>query len=157
MGRLYIFRVEWTEADPQVGAPTIIHPSADEFRNRYNADTRTEYGFSLAISRDGSTLAVAAPYMNHMGAVYIYSRPDGPGQDWSDITHADAVKATPAVTRPGAPASTRPARLTPPLAAAATPAPTAMSGAPRSGPRWIYPWATTGRRRTSSACRPTGG
>ena len=97
VGRLYIFRVDWTEADPQVGVPTIIHPSADEFRNRYNADTRTEYGYSLAISRDGSTLAVAAPYMNHMGAVYIYSRPDGPGQDWGDITHADAVKATPAV------------------------------------------------------------
>ncbi len=98
VGRLYVFRVDWTDAGLQVGAPTVIHPSPDEFRNRYNADTKTEYGYSLAISRDGSTLAVTAPYMNHMGAVYIYSRPDGPGQDWSDITHADAVKATPAVT-----------------------------------------------------------
>ena len=100
VGRLYIFRIDWTDAGVQIGAPTIIHPSADEFRNRHSAaatDTRTEYGYSLNISRDGSTLAVVAPYMNHMGAVYIYSRPDGPGQDWSDITHADAVKATPAV------------------------------------------------------------
>ena len=100
VGRLYIFRIDWTDAGVQIGAPTIIHPSADEFRNRHSAaatDTRTEYGYSLNISRDGSTLAVVAPYMNHMGAVYIYSRPDGPGEDWSDITHADAVKATPAV------------------------------------------------------------
>ena len=100
VGRLYIYRVDWTDAGVQIGAPTIIHPSADEYRNRHSAaatDTRTEYGYSLNISRDGSTLAVVAPYMNHMGAVYIYSRPDGPGRDWSDITHADAVKATPAV------------------------------------------------------------
>ena len=119
VGRLYVFRVDWTAAGLQVGEPTIIHPSADEYRNRHSAaatDTRTEYGYSLNISRDGSTLAVAAPYMNHMGAVYIYSRPDGEGQDWSDITHADAVKATPAVvpawgtgvdaTRPFTPTST---------------------------------------------------
>ncbi len=119
VGRLYVFRVDWTAAGLQVGAPTIIHPSADEYRNRHSAaatDTRTEYGYSLNISRDGSTLAVAAPYMNHMGAVYIYSRPDGEGRDWSDITHADAVKATPAVvpawgtgvdaTRPFTPTST---------------------------------------------------
>ena len=97
VGRLYVFRVDWTAAGVQVGAPTIIHPSVDEFRNRYNT-TLPEYGFSLNISRDGSTLAVTAPYINHMGAVYIYSRPDGPGQDWGDLKHADAVKATPAVT-----------------------------------------------------------
>ena len=97
IGRLYVYRVDWTAAGLSVGAPTVIHPSPDEFRNRYNA-TLPEYGFSLNISRDGSTLAVTAPYMNHMGAVYIYSRPDGEGQDWSDISHADAVKATPAVT-----------------------------------------------------------
>ncbi len=101
VGRLYVYRVDWTAAGVQVGAPTVIHPSADEFRNRYTGpatDTRTEYGYSLNISRDGSTLAVTAPWANHMGAVYIYSRPDGPDRDWSDITHADAVKATPAVT-----------------------------------------------------------
>ena len=99
IGRLYVFRVDWTETGVQVGAPTTVQPSADEFRNRYNTNnTHTEYGYSLNISRDGSTLAVVAPYMNHVGAVYIYSRPDGEGEDWSDISHADAVKATPVVT-----------------------------------------------------------
>ena len=96
LGRLYIFRLDWDAAAG--GGVTVtpqgsLAPTLAEANNRHGAIS-AKYGAAVAVSRDGGTLAVSAPTMNEMGAIYVYSRPDGAGQDWGDITYADGVKVT---------------------------------------------------------------
>ena len=105
VGRLWIYSLEWP-ADQNSAAPPVatlhgyIAPPLSEAGNFYHYTANTtahwaSYGSSVAISADGSTLAVGAPWMNITGAVYVYTRPDGPGQSWADLAYADGVKVTP--------------------------------------------------------------
>ena len=93
MGRLHRFRLDWDDNGVTVTHLGWLTPPLAEADNRWGAAV-AQYGGAVSFSRDGGTLAVGAPRMNVMGAVYVYSRPDGPGQDWGDITYADGVKVT---------------------------------------------------------------
>ena len=92
-GRLYRYRLDWDDEGVTVTPMGALAPPRTESRNRHG-QTWAWYGAAVAFSRDGSTLAVTAPRMNMMGAVYVYSRPDGPGEDWGDVEYADGVKVS---------------------------------------------------------------
>ena len=95
VGRVYIYRLDWDDRGTvEATLETTLEPPASEINNATRVDV-VYYGQSLTMSRDGSTLAVVAEDMNIMGAVYVYTRPDGPGQDWGDIRYEDGVKVTP--------------------------------------------------------------
>ena len=93
MGRLYIFRLDWDNDGVTVTQEGALAPTLAEADNRHSTAV-AHYGAAVDLSRDGRTLAVSAPRMNEMGAIYVYTRPDGAGQDWGDITYADGVKVT---------------------------------------------------------------
>ena len=93
LGRLYIFRLDWGDDEVTVTQEGALAPTLAEANNRHGT-VSARYGAAVAISRDGGTLAVSAMTMNEMGAIYVYSRPDGAGEDWGDITYADGVKVT---------------------------------------------------------------
>ena len=107
VGQLWIYRLNWA-ADPlevtQVGK---IAPPPSEFNNKQSGGVAA-YGTGVVISRDGSTLAVSSNEINNIGAVYVYSRPDGEGQNWGDLKHADGVKVTPVATPSWGTSTTRP-------------------------------------------------
>lgn len=108
VGRLHIYTLDWSTDPPTLTPRGSMQPSLAEAGNhmacignpcmlnysRYWAS----YGGAVSISADGSTLAVGAPRINQIGAVYIYTRPDGAGRDWSDIAYEDGVKVTVAPT-----------------------------------------------------------
>ena len=95
MGRLHIFQLDWDDDGVTVTSRGVLHPPKTESDNRPTGSSfGPKYAGAVEISRDGGTLAVSAHQMNHMGAIYVYSRPDGDGQDWGDITYADGVKVT---------------------------------------------------------------
>ena len=93
MGRLFRFRLDWDDDGVTVTPQGVLHPPRSEADNRHSG-AGARYGGAVSFSRDGSTLAVSASSMNMIGAVYVYTRPDGPGEDWGDITYADGVKVT---------------------------------------------------------------
>ena len=93
MGRLFRFRLDWNDAGVTVTPMGWLTPPLAEADNRHGAAI-ANYGGAVSFSRDGGTLAVSASRMNVMGAVYVYSRPDGPGEDWGDLEYADGVKVT---------------------------------------------------------------
>ena len=107
VGRLWIYRLDWT-ADPlEVTLVKWIAPPSSEFLNKQSGGVAA-YGTGVVISRDGGTLAVSSNEINNIGAVYVYSRPDGAGEDWGDLEHADGVKVTPVATPAWGTSSTRP-------------------------------------------------
>ena len=93
MGRLFRFRLDWDDDGVTVTPQGVLHPPRSEADNRHSG-AGARYGGAVSFSRDGSTLAVSASSMNMIGAVYVYTRPDGAGEDWGDITYADGVKVT---------------------------------------------------------------
>ncbi len=107
VGRLHIYTLDWTTDPPTLTPRGSMQPSLAEAGNhmacignpcmlnysRYWAS----YGGAVSISADGSTLAVGAPRINQIGAVYVYTRPDSEG-DWADIAYEDGVKVTVAPT-----------------------------------------------------------
>ena len=93
MGRLFIYRLDWDGDSVTATQEGTLTPPRSEVDNRHGA-SGARYGAAVDISRDGGTLAVSATRMNEMGAVYVYTRPDGAGEDWGDITYADGVKVT---------------------------------------------------------------
>jgi len=93
MGRLFIYRLDWDDDGVTVTQEGTLTPPRSEVDNRHGT-AGARYGAAVDISRDGGTLAVSAVRMNEMGAAYVYTRPDGEGQDWGDITYADGVKVT---------------------------------------------------------------
>ena len=93
LGRFYIFRLDWGDDGVTVTQEGALAPTLAEANNRHGT-VSARYGAAVVISRDGGTLAVSAPTMNEMGAIYVYSRPDSPSEDWGDITYADGVKVT---------------------------------------------------------------
>ena len=94
MGRLHIYRLDWDDDGVTVTSQGSLAAPLSEASNRPVGTSGPRYGAGVDISRDGGTLAVSAPRMNEMGAIYVYSRPDGPGEDWGDITYADGVKVS---------------------------------------------------------------
>ena len=94
MGRLHIYRLDWDDDGVTVTSQGSLAPPLSEASNRPVGTSGPRYGAGVDISRDGGTLAVSAPRMNEMGAIYVYSRPDGAGEDWGDITYADGVKVS---------------------------------------------------------------
>ena len=112
VGSLYIYKVDWSVEPVTVELVKRLHPPRSEFSNVSTSTIPApQYGASLDISDDGSTLAVGSRRMNHIGAVYIYQRPSGPGRSWGDIEYEDGIKLTVAPTPPwGDPAvaATRP-------------------------------------------------
>ena len=98
VGRLYISSLDWSTNPPTYTQHGTLQPPLSEAGNHSTGTVSTHYwasyGSAVAISADGSTLAVGAPRMNNAGAVYVYTRPDGPGRDWTDITYDEGVKVT---------------------------------------------------------------
>lgn len=78
IGALYIYQLTYDSSGELTvdSSPAKVQPPSTEYTNR-ESGTVAEYGSSVAISADGSTLVVSAPHMNHLGAVYVYSRPSG--------------------------------------------------------------------------------
>lgn len=118
-GGVHIYKLTYDDAgELTVGTSTTapahtLQPPLTETTNRRdggtptsNGNRRSMYGSSLAISADGSTLVVAARQINHVGALYVYTRPSS--GDWDDITYAEGVKVTPVVTPSWGNAGSRP-------------------------------------------------
>ena len=110
-GKLYIWKITYaaggTATQTQITTP--LSPPASEYTNRAANTDVPYYGRALSISADGQTLAVSASGMNSVGAVYVYSKPDGTGEDWNSLAYSDGVKVTPAqIPAWGSSGSTRP-------------------------------------------------
>ena len=110
VGKLYIWKITYnadgTATHTQISTP--LEPPATEYNNRELAADVPNYGTSVSISPDGQTLAVGAPDINSVGAVYVYTMPSGEGEDWNDLEYADGVKVTPVQIPAWGAASTRP-------------------------------------------------
>ena len=116
MGALVIFEIDYS-ADPVTVTERhrIRVPSMAELRSRGNPGTHASeipdlayYGVSVAVSADGSTLAVGAHRMHDVGAVYVYTRP-ATGWRASFGGWNGAVRVSPVVIPPwGDAASERP-------------------------------------------------
>ena len=117
VGSLYIFKLDWSDesqykrdyrdAPLSVTLVKRLSPPQSEFSNM-RGTVDVNYSSAVSISADGSTLAVAAQRMNNIGAVYVYTRPDGAGEDWGDIEYADGVKLTAAPAPAWGASGTRP-------------------------------------------------
>ena len=107
VGRFHIYRLDWTVDPPALTLAKTLAPPSSEFSN-HQGDGRAVYGNAMVISQDGSTLAVSANEINNVGAVYVYSRPDGAGEDWGDLEYANGVKVTPVAIPAWGAATTRP-------------------------------------------------
>ena len=101
-GRLYIYKIDWSQTPVAVSLERTLEPDSAEFSNIPVTDSNQDsyYGSVVVLSNDGGTLAVSAYDMNDMGAVYLYERPAGDGQDWSDISYSDGIKVTAAAVPP---------------------------------------------------------
>ena len=102
IGGVHIYKITYTATAASVSHEHTLEPTVastvnnSESWNRKDTGGRAEYGSSLALSADGSTLVVAARQMNHIGALYVYTKPTSSGS-WGDVTYASGVKVTPVV------------------------------------------------------------
>ena len=101
-GALYIYEVNYANDPPTVTQRRRINARRAELLSRgiivgsgHGTDDTGQYGTAVAVSADGSTLAVGAPLMHNTGAVYVYSRPAG---GWgAALGWNDAVRVSPVV------------------------------------------------------------
>ncbi len=101
VGALYIYEIDYS-ADPvaitQRREVRVSGPNEPRSKGTYGGtgqDYMTHYGAAVAISADGGTLAVGAPRMHDVGAVYVYTRPSG---GWgATLGWNDAVRVSPVV------------------------------------------------------------
>ena len=101
-GGMWIYRVNYAPATPTVSYVRRFHSQRVELLSRgiivgggLGTPDAGHYGTSVAVSADGSTLAVGAPLMHNTGAVYVYSRPAG---GWgASLGWNDAVRVSPVV------------------------------------------------------------
>ena len=105
IGGVHIYKITYTATAASVSQEHTLEPivvttvaNSESWNRRTTGNTagRAEYGSSLAISADGSTLVVAARQMNEIGALYVYTKPTSSGS-WGDVTYASGVKVTPVV------------------------------------------------------------
>lgn len=114
IGKLYIWKITHSASGAAtVGTPTELAPPTTETSNIRLGTAVPNYGRAVSISADGQTLAVGAPLMNTMGAVYVYTKPSGNdaqgnAKDWGDLTYAEGVKVTPVQIPSWGASSTRP-------------------------------------------------
>lgn len=122
IGRLYIYKVDYSADPPTIALERSIEPHPNDYRNDFTVvwdaggmgQAIALFGWGVAVSADGTTLAVAAPDINEIGAVYVYERPGlrtpthGPGgsttnthgamtaaavwADWGDLTQNSGTK-----------------------------------------------------------------
>ena len=115
VGSLYIYKLDWGDQykrdyrDTPLSVELVkrLVPPQSEYSNM-RGTVNVNYSSAVAISADGSTLAVAAQGMNNIGAVYVYTRPDGAGESWGDLEYADGVKLSAAPAPAWGMSSTRP-------------------------------------------------
>ena len=107
LGNLYIYKLDWSQDPPSIELAQHLVPPQSEFSNMRDT-VDVHYSSAVAVSADGGTLAVAAQRMNNIGAVYVYTRPDGEGEDWGDIEYADGVKLSAAPAPAWGASGTRP-------------------------------------------------
>ncbi len=114
IGRLYIYKIDWSQTPVAVRLERTLAPDSAEFSNVPVTDSNQDsyYGSAVVISNDGSTLAVSAYDMNDMGAVYLYERPAGERRDWSDISYSDGIRVTAAAVPPWGAANMAPFNYT---------------------------------------------
>ena len=122
IGALFIYEVNYQPASPtinlrrsipgissprQISTPTINELRSKRALSSIGQDSMAWFGSAVAVSADGSTLAVGAPWMHDVGAVYVYTRPTG---GWSAaLGWNDAVRVEPvAIPAWGTSSSTRP-------------------------------------------------
>ena len=114
MGALVIYEIDHS-ANTATRRHTIRVPSIAELRSRGNPgadasqiDHLAYYGVSVAVSADGTTLAVGARRIHDVGAVYVYTRPtNGWGASFGGWN--GGVRVSPVVIPPwGDTASERP-------------------------------------------------
>ena len=94
VGALYVFKLDWSTSPPTVTYEAKIQPSPSETGNTFLSGEhayRANYGSSVDISADGSTLAVAAHAMNVIGAIYVYTQPAG---GWGELSYDEGVKVS---------------------------------------------------------------
>ena len=115
VGALYVYQLTYdSSGELTVGPPAKVQPPSTEYTNRESGGNQggvAEYGSSIAISADGSTLVVSAPRINHLGAVYVYTRQGGGwGAASSDATafYDSGVKLTAVAVPSWGTASDRP-------------------------------------------------
>ena len=105
IGALYIYELSYAANGAlSIGEPHTLQPPANEYSNRVSGSA-ARYGSNVAISADGSTLVVGARRMNHVGALYVYTRPSA---GWSALDYASGVKVTPVAVPSWGAAETRP-------------------------------------------------
>ena len=103
LGALYIFEIDYSGASVVITQRREIRTTLAEYRSRgiltgVNQSEMARYGASVAVSADGSTLAVGAPYMHDVGSVYVYTRPAG---GWgATLGWNDGVRVSPVVIPP---------------------------------------------------------
>ena len=81
-GRLFIFKVDWSAAEPAAELINQLGPTAV-------AGQRPRFGQSVQISADGQTLVVSAPIMEQKGAVFVFDKPD---DGWENLAFSDAAR-----------------------------------------------------------------
>ena len=102
-GRLYIYEVDL--ANESVELIRAIEPTKALLENDYDSETGVDFaanpdhvsaffGSTVRISGDGNTLVVAAYNMNDIGRVFVFPKPAGSGEDWSDLEFADGSSLT---------------------------------------------------------------
>ncbi len=104
-GGLHIFEIDYSGASVAITQRRLIRvPTRDEmfskatFQITQGAQNMSRYGAAVAISADGSTLAVGARRMHEVGAVYVYTRPSG---GWgASFGWNDGVRVSPVVIPP---------------------------------------------------------
>ena len=114
MGTLVIYEIDHS-ANTATRRHEILVPSMAELRSRGNPGADNSqiehlayYGAAVAVSADGSTLAVGARRIHDVGAVYVYTRPAG-GWGTSFGGWNGGVRVSPVVIPPwGDTASERP-------------------------------------------------
>lgn len=102
-GRLYIYEVDLV--NESVSLIRAIEPTKALLENDYDSETGVDFaanpdqvsaffGSTVRISGDGNTLVVGAYNMNDIGRVFVFPKPSGMNEDWSDLTFADGESLT---------------------------------------------------------------
>ena len=110
VGALFIYEVNYQPATPTVnlrrripgvGPPnwrtqgfTYSEMKSKGILTSIGQDNMLWYGSAVAVSADGSTLAVGAPLAHDVGAVYVYDRPSGgwgAALGWNDAVRVEPV------------------------------------------------------------------
>ena len=109
VGALFIYEVNYQPATPTINLRrripgvgpnwraqgfTFSEMKSKGIQTSIGQDNMLWYGSAVAVSADGSTLAVGAPLAHDVGAVYVYDRPSGgwgAALGWNDAVRVEPV------------------------------------------------------------------